>query len=88
MTPMNLIVDPIAVDAFLHKHNLENGSAPIETILMQHGGTSSGQPAVLLIIDAADGQKIVAKTTLRLLEASCRAMRAASGMTIDGDPTT
>lgn len=77
MTPMTIIVRPDAVNDYLVEHGLEHGNVPVEAALMQAEGTNTGQPALLLIIEV-DGKKVLAKTTLRLMETAVRAMRAAS----------
>lgn len=84
MADMSLVIDQNRVNEVLKEHGLERGSVPVEAVLMQHGGTSSGQPAVMLIIEV-DGRKVLAKTTLRMLETACRAMRSASGLDMDGN---
>jgi hypothetical protein len=84
MTIMDIVIDPRRVNEILEKHGVAVGSVPIEAALMQYEGTDSGQPALMLLIDV-DGKKLIAKTSLRLMEAACRAMRAASGITVDGD---
>lgn len=85
MTPMQIIVRLDAVNEYLAEHNLEDGSSPILVALMQRDGTSSGQPALMLVIEV-EGRKVLAKTTLRLMEGACRAMRVASGIDSDGRP--
>jgi hypothetical protein len=84
VTPLDVIVHPLAVNEYLTKHNLESGYAPIEAVLMQfHQTPPVGQPQLMIVIEV-DGKKVVAKTTLRLMEAAVSAMRAASGMDRDG----
>jgi len=39
-------------------------------------GTTEGRPTVTLRIETADGKIVLAETTLRLLDAAVRAMRA------------
>ena len=85
MTALDIIVDHDLVNSFLIAHDLEHGYAPLQTALMQGGGTSSQQPAVLLVFEV-DGKNVVGKTTLRLLEAMCHQMRFASGIDLDGKP--
>lgn len=84
MTPMTIIVRADVVNEFLAEHGLEEGCVPIQTALMHHEGTVSGQPALMLVIEV-DGKKVLAKTTLRLMEMAVRAMRAASGMDFDDE---
>lgn len=86
-TSMDVIVGDDAVERYLSEHGLQAGNVPIEAALMQRGGTNTGQPAVMLVINV-DGKKRIAKTTLRLLEVACRAMRTASGIDADGNPLT
>lgn len=83
---MRIIIGQEAVDEYLTEHELEEGSLPIDAVLMQREGTASGQPAFMIAIDV-DGKKVLAKTTLRLMESAVRAMRAASGVSADGEPT-
>lgn len=83
MTPIRMLLDPQLVNAYLLEHGLAEGYAPIEAALVQYEGAyPSGHPAVMLVIDV-DGKKVLAKITLRLLEATCVAMRAASGVPRD-----
>jgi hypothetical protein len=77
VTPMTIIVRPDAVNDCLVEHGLEHGYVPVEAALMQAEGTNNGHPALLLIIEV-DGKKVLAKTTLWLMESAVRAMRAAS----------
>jgi len=79
MTTLNILVRADAVNDYLIEHDLASGSVPLVAALAQYGGVSNGQPALLLIIEV-DGRKVVAKTTLELMETACSAMRAASGM--------
>ncbi len=85
MTHMRVIVDPYEVNRILNEHALEDGSIPINMALIQLESTSSGQPSIMLLIEV-DGKMVLAKTTLRLMEAACRAMRIASGIDLDGNP--
>ena len=86
MATLDVIVNRHAVNAYLTEHGLEHGNAPIVALLMQHHeDTPTKQPQVMVIIEV-DGKPMVAKTTLRLLEVACRAMRAASGIDSDGNP--
>lgn len=76
MTVMHVLVDETVVNDFLTEHGLEQGAAPVETALLQYEGTVNGEPALMLVIDVA-GRKVLAKTTLRLMDATVRAMQAA-----------
>lgn len=83
MTPIKMILDPQLVNDYLTEHKLTEGYAPIEIACIQlDGAIPSGHPAVMFVIEV-DGRKVLAKTTLRLLEATCIAMRAASGVLRD-----
>lgn len=77
MTPLNLLLTEEAVDGYLSEHSLENGNVPIVAALLQLEGTSGGEPAAMLVIEV-DGKKVIAKTTLRLLEACTRGLRIAA----------
>lgn len=77
MTPMQIILREDAVDEYLTEHGFEHGAASIGVALLQIGGTARGKPAIMLVIDV-DGKKVLAKTTLTLMESACRAMRIAS----------
>lgn len=78
MTAMEIIVDPELVNRFLKDKGLEQGYCPIAAACLQPGGTANGKPAVLLAIDCG-GELLIAKTTLALMEAAVRALRAGAG---------
>lgn len=82
MPSLNLILDTDAVNTYIETNKLEEGHVPIEAALMQRAGMASGQPAVLLIINV-DGRKVLAKTSLQILETMCTGMRSASGVPRD-----
>lgn len=79
MTPMHIITDPNLVDEKLEAEGMLEGSCPIEALLLQHSGTHTGNAAAMLIVVLPDGRKVLAKTTLRLLELGVAACRAAAG---------
>jgi hypothetical protein len=79
MPQIQVILDALRVNEYLTDHKLTSGWREIEAILLQHAGMASGQPAAMLVIEI-DGKKAVVKTSLRILETACRAMRAASGI--------
>jgi len=78
--------------ADLEANDLVEGAAPIKAALLQgSGGTSkdgrqSPNAAMILVIEV-DGKKVVAKTTLRLMEMTVQAMRTRHGPHIDTDST-
>jgi hypothetical protein len=75
---LKMLLDPLLVDDYLREHRVTEG-APVEAACIQlDGAPPSGHPAVMLVIEL-DGRKVIAKTTLRSLEAICIAMRIASG---------
>ena len=78
MTPMRIVVDREAVNLELEQLGLEDGSVPIQAMLLQHEGTEAGNAAVMLVVEV-DGQPVLAKTTLRLLEMGVMACRGAAG---------
>jgi hypothetical protein len=64
-----------AVDQELQKLGLTEGFAAIETALLQLEGTARGEPAIMLVLDV-NGRKVLAKTSLHLMESAVRMMRA------------
>jgi len=79
MPMLRMLTNEDEVNAYLLEHHLTRGYVTIDVALMQGGGMSSGQPAVLLVLEI-DGRKVVAKTSLQILETMTSAMRGASGM--------
>lgn len=79
MTPLNLILDEQDIAKYLAEHGLEDDSVPIEAAMLQLRGTASGHPAFLLVLEV-NGRKVVAKTTLTLIETAVRACRAKAEM--------
>lgn len=79
MTPMRIVLDPESVNEVLKQEGMEEGSCPIEAFLLQGEATTSGNSAVMLIIQLPDGTKAPAKTTLRLMEMAVTAARIRSG---------
>lgn len=77
-TPLDVIVRPDAVNDYLERHGLELGNVPLEAVLVQKEGTDGGRPAVLFVVNV-DGKRVVAKTTLRLLNAALRAINGVHG---------
>lgn len=82
MPVLNMLLKLEDVNAYLTEHGLQQGSAPIVAALLHHGGMASGQPAVMLVIEV-DGKKVLAKTSLQILETMLSGMRAASGVRRD-----
>lgn len=82
MPIVDLITDFDAVNAYLIEHGLTESYAPISVALLQHGGMSTGHPVIMLVLEV-DGQKVLAKTSLQMMETICSAMRAASGVQRD-----
>lgn len=76
MTVMRVLVDETEVNNFLTEHGLEQGAAPIEVALLQYEGTVAGGPALMLVLDVG-GRKVLAKTTLRLMDMAVHAMLGA-----------
>ena len=83
MPAMRIVIDPQAVNDELEREGLLEGSAPIESFLIQREGAPPNA-AVMLVIDV-DGKKVLAKTTLRLLEMAVHAARTSVGPHIDTD---
>lgn len=79
MPAARVILDGNDVNAYLVEHGLVDAYAPISAALMQGHGMSSGQPALMLVIEV-DGKKVLAKTSLQIMETICSSMRAASGV--------
>jgi len=79
MPMLRMLMKPDEVNSYLLEHHLTRGYATIDVALMQSGGMGSGQPAVLLVLEV-DGRKVVAKTSLQILETMTSAMCAASGV--------
>lgn len=73
MTPLQIIAHDDAVTEYLAEHELEHGFVPLEAVLLQMGGTTSGLPAALLVVEI-DGCKVLIKTPLKLLLAGTRAL--------------
>lgn len=84
MTPLKIITDPERVAEYLEEHSLLWGNVLLEAVLLQHGGTDGGLPAVLLI-GTVDGKKRVIKTTLRLFMTATEAMSAVAETTLGPD---
>lgn len=80
MTAINVILQPEAVNARIEAAGLSEGpTVPIETVLLQrHHDDPTGKGSVMFIVEV-DGKRVVAKTTLRLMEIAVRSMRAAAG---------
>jgi hypothetical protein len=74
-TSMHVLLDENDVDEYLAKQGLQYGSVPIEVALLQYQGTVRGAPAIMLVLDI-EGRKVLAKTTLKLMEMAVRAMVA------------
>lgn len=83
MSHINIIVNREAVNDYLIEHGLETGNVPIVAALMQHHEDAPHQQPQLMLIIEVDGKKLVAKTTLRLMEMACSAIRSASGVPFD-----
>lgn len=78
MTPVEVLLDEGGVNGYLIGHGLESGHAPLRALLLQLHGTMRGAPAVMIVVEV-DGKKVLAKTSLALLETATVAMRAAVG---------
>jgi len=52
---------------------------PDATALLGRGQMSSGQPALMLVIQV-DGKHVLVKTSLQMMETICSTMRAACGL--------
>ena len=69
MPELKIIMGPDDVDAYLDEHNLGDGFAPIDAVLLQLSGTSSGMPCVMFSIEVV-GKLVLAKTSYRLFMAA------------------
>ena len=76
MTPLRVITTPELVDEYLRDNDLTEGNVPIEVLLVQHSGTSGDKPAVMIVVNV-DGELVVAKTSLRLLEGAMTTIEGA-----------
>lgn len=76
MTPIAVLTDPDNVSTYLAEHNLLDGYAPIEAVMCQPNGTVRGHTAVLIVIDI-NGKRVLAKTTLALLDGALTMLQAA-----------
>lgn len=85
MTPMQIILDPEGVNEKLVAEGMEDGNCPIEAFLLQRDGTGSGNAAAMLIVVLPDGKKVLAKTTLRLLEMAVQTARVAAGPHVEAN---
>jgi hypothetical protein len=74
---LSIILHPEAVNEYLVEHKLEQDSVPIDALLLQEEGTSSGRACVMLVFVLPDGRKVLAKTTFQLLNAAVRGCRGA-----------
>lgn len=81
-TAMSIILGQDAVNETLIKEGMEDGNCPIESFLIQRQGAGMNA-AVMLIVVLPDGKKVLAKTTLRLMEMGVNAARLAVGPHID-----
>jgi hypothetical protein len=75
LTATRLLLSEEAVDAYLTDHGLQEGACPVRAVLLQLHGTTSGQPAVMFVVEV-DGKKVIAKITLNTLIAVTGGMRA------------
>lgn len=89
MPSLNIILDEQRVNEYLEEHDLETGYCELEAVLLQAGGTVSGAPCVLLIVNV-DGKKRLIKTTFNLFDMARSALlgalqRLANGAGRDGN---
>lgn len=84
MTPLKIVLDPEGVDEILDAEELATGFCPIEYFLVQYPGTPGGNAAAMLVVVLPDGSKVLAKTTLRLLELAVQGARARAGPHVEG----
>jgi len=67
------------VEAYLTDYGLTEGFVRIDAALLGRGQMSSGQPALMLVIQV-DGKHVLVKTSLQMMETICSTMRAACGL--------
>jgi hypothetical protein len=79
MPVTEMITKDEAVNAYVIEHGLITGYVEPRVALLQREGTSSGQPAIMLVVEV-EGKKVLVKTSLPMLEIITSTMRAASGV--------
>lgn len=84
MPAMRIVIDPQAVNDELEREGMLEGSVPIESFLIQRDGAPPNA-AVMIVVQLPNGEKVLAKTTLRLLEMAVMAARSSVGPHIDTD---
>jgi hypothetical protein len=84
-TRMQVLLHEEDVDQYIAQHGLEYGSVPIDVALLQYQGTVRGAPAIMLVLEV-EGRKVLAKTTLKLMEMAVRTMVAkVEGLDAEGN---
>jgi hypothetical protein len=73
MIPCTIVTTEEAVNEYLTEHQLMDGFAPLEAVLLQLEGTAGGLPCAMLVAEIG-GRKVLIKTTLRMLLAATRAL--------------
>ena len=85
MPDLRMILDDAAVAEFLTEHGLEEGYVPLRALLLQRDGTTSGKPCMLIAFELEDGEMVVGKTTLALLDVAINTFRAALQVPLEHD---